>query len=154
MAQNVLGPVIKQLRRQKGLTQRELSRITGLSQNAISNHENQNRSLDEKDIHTYAQALGTTPQEMFNLVSSEDNMKSDLIFTFDQLDTERQKRVIGFAHLQLDQQRQPSNVKELYPDTLAAHADDIDHEYTPEELKHNIDFLDEQIDKYNRKHKK
>ncbi|WP_303219878.1 helix-turn-helix transcriptional regulator, partial [Enterococcus asini] len=41
---NVLGPAIKQLRIQKKLTQKDLSKLTGFSQNAISNHENQNRA--------------------------------------------------------------------------------------------------------------
>ena len=37
---NILGPVIKELRKQKKMTQADLSRITGIAQNTISNHEN------------------------------------------------------------------------------------------------------------------
>lgn len=141
---------IKKLRKSHGYTQRQLAEILKVKPTAISAWESgRNKPLMDKV---------TVMATLFKVSTSDivgDTFKSDeLLKTYKQLDADRQERVINYARLQLDQQRQPSNVKELYPDTLAAHADDIDHEYTPEELKHNIDFLDEQIDKYNRKHKK
>lgn len=63
---NILGPVIRQLRKNEHMTQRELSRLTGIAQNTISNHENQNRSLDENDIIKYAKALKVTPQYLYD----------------------------------------------------------------------------------------
>ncbi|MBA1434619.1 XRE family transcriptional regulator [Bombilactobacillus bombi] len=65
MAENILGPIIKQLRKQKNLTQSELGKMIGYSQNTVSNHENKKRALSEKGISKYAHALGTTPQELF-----------------------------------------------------------------------------------------
>lgn len=66
MEKNILGPVIKQLRKEKKLTQLELSKLTGIAQNTISNHENQNRTLDERDIQIYANALNVKPQEFYD----------------------------------------------------------------------------------------
>ncbi|KRL55915.1 hypothetical protein FC70_GL000500 [Paucilactobacillus oligofermentans DSM 15707 = LMG 22743] len=66
-----MGPVIKSLRKSKHLTQGDLSKLTGIAQNTISNHENQNRSLDEHDIQLYASALNVTPQDLYKLASNE-----------------------------------------------------------------------------------
>lgn len=64
---NILGNSIKSIRKSKGMTQRELSEMTGFKQNTISNHENGNRQLDETDIRTYAKALSISPQELFDM---------------------------------------------------------------------------------------
>ncbi|MFV8064948.1 XRE family transcriptional regulator [Streptococcus pluranimalium] len=64
---NILGNSIKSIRKSKGMTQRELSEMTGFKQNTISNHENGNRQLDETDIRTYAKALNISPQELFDM---------------------------------------------------------------------------------------
>ena len=50
------------------MTQKQLSQLTGYSQNTISNHENMNRSLYELDIKRYADAFGVTPQHLFEMV--------------------------------------------------------------------------------------
>ncbi|AXX64413.1 helix-turn-helix domain-containing protein [Bombilactobacillus bombi] len=65
MGENTLGPIIKEIRKEKNLTQTELGKLTGYSQNTVSNYENQKRALSEKGISKYAAALGTTPQELF-----------------------------------------------------------------------------------------
>lgn len=66
MKKNILGPVIKEARKNKKLTQKQLSELTGYSQNTISNHENGNRSLSEKDIKIYSAALNLTPDDLFD----------------------------------------------------------------------------------------
>lgn len=68
---NILGNSIKELRKSKKMTQKQLSELTGLKQNTISNHENGNRSLDECDIRVYAKALGVEPQQLFDMRKSE-----------------------------------------------------------------------------------
>ncbi len=64
---NILGSSIKEVRKSKKLTQKKLAELTGFKQNTISNHENGNRQLDEKDIRIYAQALEVSPQYLFDL---------------------------------------------------------------------------------------
>lgn len=68
---NILGNSIKELRKSKKMTQKQLSELTGLKQNTISNHENGNRNLDERDIRVYAKALGVEPQQLFEMRKSE-----------------------------------------------------------------------------------
>lgn len=68
MSKNILGSAIKELRLSRKMTQKQLSQLTGYSQNTISNHENMNRSLDELDIKRYADAFGVTPQHLFEMV--------------------------------------------------------------------------------------
>lgn len=68
---NILGNSIKELRKSKKMTQKQLSELTGLKQNTISNHENGNRNLDERDIRVYAEALGVKPQQLFDMRKSE-----------------------------------------------------------------------------------
>jgi transcriptional regulator with XRE-family HTH domain len=148
---------LKALRGQRSLTQEKLATElndkyeTSISKSMISRWEKGSTDPQMKYVRIIADYFNVDPSE---IMGTTFNPSQELTSLYSQLNDERQKRVVSYARLQLDQQRQPTNIKELYPDTLAAHADDIDHEYTPEELKHNIDFLDEQIDKYNRKHKK
>lgn len=65
MSKNVIGKRIKDLRKQKKLTQTDLSKLTGYKQNTISSHENGTRGLDELDIMNYCEALGVTPTDLF-----------------------------------------------------------------------------------------
>ncbi|HJE15239.1 MAG TPA: XRE family transcriptional regulator [Lapidilactobacillus dextrinicus] len=109
MNNNILGPSIKQLRLSKKMTQTELSRLTGFSQNTISNHENGNRNLDETQIAKYAEALGTTPQGLYDVYlanqSKNDKNSSETIFTiYQKLNKSRQQKVYDFASDQLAEQ--------------------------------------------------
>lgn len=65
MSKNVIGKRIKELRKQKKLTQNDLSKLTGYKQNTISSHENGTRGIDEIDIMNYCEALGVTPTDLF-----------------------------------------------------------------------------------------
>lgn len=65
MSKNVIGKRIKELRKQKKLTQTDLSKLTGYKQNTISSHENGTRGIDEIDIMNYCEALGVTPTDLF-----------------------------------------------------------------------------------------
>lgn len=61
---STVGKAIQKIRKKQGLTQVQLSKLTGFNQNTISNHERGNRSVDEMDINIYAQALGVSPKEL------------------------------------------------------------------------------------------
>lgn len=103
---NILGSVIRDIRKSKGLTQKDLSVLTGFKQNTISNHENGNRQLDENDIKKYANALGISPQELFDRSGTSTNSHpqiaqnaSDLRLTrltdnYTKLDDKRRDRLV------------------------------------------------------------
>lgn len=68
---NTIGKSIQKIRKSQGLTQVQLSKLTGFNQNTISNHERGNRSIDEININIYAQALGVSPKELFTSYNDE-----------------------------------------------------------------------------------
>ena len=107
---NILGSSIKEVRKSKKLTQKKLAELTGFKQNTISNHENGNRQLDEKDIRIYAQALEVSPQYLFDLAkpSSIDTppTTSSIQSIYDQLAPPRQGKVLTFAERQLKEQNE------------------------------------------------
>ena len=98
---NILGKTIKKIRVSRGLTQVQLSKLTGLRQNTISNHENGNRSLDEVDINIYAQALGVSPKELFEAYQDDNN---NITTIYNQLNADRKEKVYNFATEQLNEQ--------------------------------------------------
>lgn len=104
---NILGKTIKKIRISRGLTQVQLSKLTGLRQNTISNHENGNRSLDEVDINIYAQALGVSPKELFEAYKDDTN---NITTIYNQLNSDRQTKVYDFATEQLKEQNNNNNV--------------------------------------------
>ncbi|MER0122388.1 XRE family transcriptional regulator [Streptococcus sp. ZJ100] len=108
---NILGDTIKTIRKSKKMTQTELAKLTGFKQNTISNHENGNRNLDEIDIRKYAEALGVSPQDLFDLsktsTTSPDAKNGTVQAINDkvvQLHPERQENVLAYTTEQLEEQ--------------------------------------------------
>ncbi|EKI7427819.1 TPA: helix-turn-helix domain-containing protein [Enterococcus faecalis] len=151
---NILGSIIKEIRKSKGLTQKELSKLTGFSQNTISNHENMNRSLDEVDINIYANALGVSPQFLFEKAYSntdKDSLKTSMLHVFQQLNNKNQKEIYYLAEARLKEQSsnklaklpQKEQVNEEEIIDLAAHSETEDRVYSEEEIKGIRNHLDQ-----------
>lgn len=110
---NILGSAIKELRKSKKMTQQELSKLTGLKQNTISNHENGKRQLDEIDIRTYAKALGVSPQTLFNRAKQDSSSvlhdvkekKSQIQSIYDELSDYNKPKLINYGNELLDSQK-------------------------------------------------
>ena len=110
---NILGNSIKEVRKSKKLTQKKLAELTGFKQNTISNHENGNRQLDEGDIRIYAQALGVSPQYLFDLSKPTSVDSTPQIQTiYDELNPPRQVKVLNYAKRQLNEQKNEEETKE------------------------------------------
>ena len=109
---NILGNSIKELRKSKKLTQKNLAELTGFKQNTISNHENGNRQLDETDIRVYAEALGVSPQYLFDRAKPSSievtptPTASQIQSIYDQLKPPRQGKVLTYAKKQLKEQNE------------------------------------------------
>jgi transcriptional regulator with XRE-family HTH domain len=58
------GDRLRQLRLERALTQMDLSRMTGLSVDAISRLENELRYAQVSTVRRLAQALGVEPREL------------------------------------------------------------------------------------------
>lgn len=103
---NILGNAIKELRKQKRLTQAQLSELTGFNQNTISNHENGNRTLDETAILKYAKALDVKPKYFFDYFDNDQDTFLDKITAIiPRLDKNRQKKVLEFTESQWSSQK-------------------------------------------------
>ncbi|HEP2856684.1 TPA: helix-turn-helix domain-containing protein [Streptococcus pyogenes] len=130
----MLGNSIKEIRKSKKMTQKELAKLTGFKQNTISNHENGNRQLDEVDIRKYAKALKIEPQQLFDYSSSPTNPQVELIpstlqkinSTSSQLEHSRQIIVLDTAETLLEQQKEIKNnedtIAELFSYNYYDHA--------------------------------
>ncbi|MEN4316661.1 S24 family peptidase [Streptococcus pyogenes] len=131
---NILGNSIKEIRKSKKMTQKELAKLTGFKQNTISNHENGNRQLDEVDIRKYAKALKIEPQQLFDYSSSPTTPQVELIpstlqkinSTSSQLEHSRQIIVLDTAETLLEQQKEIKNnedtIAELFSYNYYDHA--------------------------------
>lgn len=100
---NILGHIIREIRKSKRMTQKDLAKLTGFKQNTVSNHESGKRSLDEEDILKYARALNIHPQDLFNKYRGEKKPPA-ILSTYSQLTPPRQHKVYTFASKQLDEQ--------------------------------------------------
>lgn len=112
---NILGSSIKEVRKSKKLTQKKLAELTGFKQNTISNHENGNRQLDEKDIRIYAQALEVSPQYLFDLAKPSSiettPTTSPIQSIYDELEPPGQRKVITYAEKLRDEQEKRRKAK-------------------------------------------
>ncbi|HHL9846103.1 TPA: S24 family peptidase, partial [Streptococcus pyogenes] len=126
---NILGNSIKEIRKSKKMTQKELAKLTGFKQNTISNHENGNRQLDEVDIRKYAKALKIEPQQLFDYSSSPTNPQVELIpstlqkitSTSSQLEHKRQLNVLDYVETQLEQQNTVESNKDIVEEPQATY---------------------------------
>ncbi|HFI0423993.1 TPA: XRE family transcriptional regulator [Streptococcus suis] len=121
---NILGNAIKDLRKSKKLTQKQLSELTGYKQNTISNHENGNRQLDENDIRVYAKALDVSPQTLFDKTNPRvtssttppnsliEQISDKVVYLDQELKEPRHSRWISHGEQLLKEQAAESTVEE------------------------------------------
>ena len=128
---NILGSSIKEVRKSKKLTQKKLAELTGFKQNTISNHENGNRQLDEKDIRIYAQALEVSPQYLFDLAKPSSieitPTTSPIQSIYDQLEPPGQRKVITYAEKLRDEQGKRREAKKNEVSEKAVQLYDYDY---------------------------
>lgn len=128
---------------QTGLTQSELSRRTGIGRNSISDYLKGKYEAKQDNVFLLADALEVNEAWLMGL---DVPMKKESIqHVFDQLDSERQHRVLNFAKYQLQQQNSDM------PFTLAAHSDDPKKEVSEEDFDNINSVLDEIDRKYDKK---
>jgi repressor LexA len=58
------GERLRQLRRERALSQRDLSRLTGIAHDSISQLETGKRDAQPRTIRNLAEALGVEPKEL------------------------------------------------------------------------------------------
>ena len=66
MMTNDIGKFIQEIRKEKGLTQKELAELIGVSDKTISKWENGNSSPDTSMLMSLSEALEITVNELFS----------------------------------------------------------------------------------------
>ena len=66
-----IGSRIKDLRKAKGLSQKEMSKRTGIPYSTYSNYENNNREPNKSQLEKIATALGISEIELLGLTKEE-----------------------------------------------------------------------------------
>ncbi|WP_245186908.1 helix-turn-helix domain-containing protein [Enterococcus larvae] len=147
-----MGDRIKRLRIEQGLTQEELGNRVGLKRAAINkyekgNVENMKRSIVEK----MSSIFNVSPSYLMALEEPENN--SDILSTYNKLNKKNQQATYDFAKERLREQ-ETGEIRDFYStrrvETLAAHSDDPNKEYTAED----IERINRRLDEIDRKHGK
>lgn len=112
---STFGTILKTLRTEKRLTQKDLSSLTGFGQNTISQHENGSRSMGEQDIETYSKALGINPKKFLSIFVNRNDNEIDeetnsVINIMNKLTPSRRSVVKDCAIQQLNEQNKVINI--------------------------------------------
>ena len=155
------GKLIKEARKNKGLTQKQLAEKTGLATVTIQQYERNLREPRLKNIIKIANALNVSPESLFGStridfttefdreklnyynpgIFSEGNIRymSELL---DQLNFAGQKKALEQIELLTKIPEYKKNYIDHETDVLAAHTR-TDVEQTPEGIQHDLDIMND-----------
>lgn len=94
---------LREVLKEKGITQTELSKMTAISKSVISEWLSDKYEPKQDKVYIVAEKLSVSPSWLFG-VSNEKEVKSDLMSIYDQLTPPRKSKVYNFAERQLDEQ--------------------------------------------------
>lgn len=150
-AQNKTAQQIQYLRASRGWTQGQLADRLGVSKQSVSNWETGTKSPRMGILQKMADLFEVSIGFITDGDGSDEIIDLKISSTVAELSQSRKRNVYSFVKRQLEEQNNESKLE--FPEALAAHADDIDHEYTDKEIMHNHDFLKDAIKKYRGKNK-
>ena len=94
---------LREVLKEKGINQTELSKMTGISKSVISEWLSDKYEPKQDKVYIVAEKLSVSPSWLFG-VSSEKEVKSDVMSIYNQLTPQRQTKVYNFAEAQLHEQ--------------------------------------------------
>lgn len=102
--------LLKELTASRGYSISELARRVDMAKSAISRYFNGTREFPLNRANDFAKVLGVTPEYILGV-----NANDDITNIYNQLDTNRKRRVFNYANQQLDEQNNiiafPTNTK-------------------------------------------
>lgn len=102
--------LLKELTANRGYSISELARRVDMAKSAISRYFNGTREFPLNRANDFANVLGVTPEYILGV-----NANNDITNIYNQLDTNRKRRVFNYANQQLDEQNNiiafPTNTK-------------------------------------------
>ena len=100
---------LREVLKEKGINQTELSKMTGISKSVISEWLSDKYEPKQDKVYIVAEKLSVSPSWLFG-VSNEKEVKSDLMSIYNELNPQRQIKVYNFAEKQLEEQNNIINV--------------------------------------------
>ena len=102
--------LLKELTTRRGYSISELARRVDMAKSAISRYFNGTREFPLNRANDFAKVLGVTPEYILGV-----NVNDDIANVYNQLDTNRKRKVFNYANQQLDEQNNiiafPTNTK-------------------------------------------
>ena len=112
---------IKQIMKEKGMTQTELSKRSGISKSTLSEWLNDKYEPKQNSIYILSQALDVNPTWLMGLDVNKE-IKIDISTIYNELNKPRQQKVYSFAEHQLEEQRYLEEHHDEYHGQTAAGA--------------------------------
>ena len=164
--------LLNTLKEQQNLSISEIARRVGMAKSAVSRYFNKTREFPLNRAETFAKAFGITQEYLLGLDSkdvsqdirlkivpvdsgiAEKKERYPILNIYNRLNDERKEKVLDYAQYQLDEQTKkslPIITEEI--DTLAAHSNNPNKEYTQEEIDDIKAYLDQLSEEYDKKHR-
>ncbi|HEM9634214.1 TPA: helix-turn-helix transcriptional regulator [Streptococcus agalactiae] len=109
-----IGSRIRELRKNKGLTQKELASLVNMGDTTIANYEKGFRTPKKNTLFRLANALSVTIDDLFPPINEKQKNRNEIptsplvnkiTKTVVELNTQRKKQVLDYAERQLDEQK-------------------------------------------------
>lgn len=88
---------------EKGMSMSELARQVGIAKSTMSRYFNRTREFPLNKTDDFAKALGMTPEYLLG-IQKVNNIEPEILTIFNQLDEERQEKVVDYATVLLNEQ--------------------------------------------------
>ena len=112
---------IKQIMKEKGMTQADLSKESGISKSTLSEWLNDKYEPKQNSIYILSETLGVNPTWLMGLDVGKEN-KLDISLIYNELKQPRQQKVYNFAESELEEQRLEEEYNDDYLGQTAAGA--------------------------------
>ena len=112
---------IKQIMKEKGMTQADLSKESGISKSTLSEWLNDKYEPKQNSIYILSETLGVNPTWLMGLDVDKEN-KLDISLIYNELKQPRQQKVYNFAEHELEEQRLEEEYNDDYLGQTAAGA--------------------------------
>lgn len=109
---------IKEAMKENGMTQAELSRVSGISKSTLSEWLNDKYEPKQNNIYVLAEALKVNPTWLMGL-DVQMEVEKDITTIYTQLNTDRQTKVYNYAENQLEEQNNMIDLDEYLGQTAA-----------------------------------
>src|SRR5699024_3868649 len=112
---------IKQIMKEKGMTQADLSKESGISKSTLSEWLNDKYEPKQNSIYILSETLCVNPTWLMGLDVDKEN-KLDISLIYNELKQPRQQKVYNFAESELEEQRLEEEYNDDYLGQTAAGA--------------------------------